>query len=76
MASVTFAIDEELKSRFSKFVWLNCSELARQELLERLERNERFKELDELLKDSQLTDEDCSRLADELKRRVAKRHGL
>lgn len=37
MASVTFAIDEELKIKLSKFVWVVWSELARQELLKRQE---------------------------------------
>ena len=37
MASITFALDNELKSRISKFIWLNRSELARQELLKRQE---------------------------------------
>ena len=76
MASITFATDNELKSRLSKFVWLNFSELARQELLERLERNKRFERFDEILKDSKMTDELALKLADELKRKVAKRHSL
>lgn len=76
MASITFAIDDKLKSEIAKFAWLNCSELARQELLERLERNKRFERFDEILKNSEMTDELAFKLADELKRRVAKRHGL
>jgi len=35
MASITFAVDDELKSEISKFVWINLSELVRQELLRR-----------------------------------------
>lgn len=37
MASITFAVDEELKKKLSKFVWVVWSELARQELLNRHE---------------------------------------
>ena len=37
MASVTFAIDEELKSQLSKFVWVVWSELVKQELIKRQE---------------------------------------
>jgi len=33
MASVTFAVDEELKSRLEKFPWVNWSEVARENLL-------------------------------------------
>lgn len=76
MASITFATDNELKSRLSKFIWLNFSELARQELLERLERAKRFERFDEILKHSEMTDELAFKFADELKKRVAKRHGL
>ena len=54
----------------------NLSELAKQELLKRLERARRFERFNELLEDSELTEEQCFKLADELKRRVAKRHGL
>ena len=43
---------------------------------EKLVKSIEFSMADELLKDSKLTDEDCLRLGDELKRRVAKRHGL
>jgi hypothetical protein len=72
MASVTFAIDEELRSKLSKFVWVVWSELVRQELLERSQRTKLFKELDELTKDSKLTDEDCIRFAKLVKERFAK----
>jgi hypothetical protein len=32
MASITFAIDEELKSKLSRFKWVTWSELVREEL--------------------------------------------
>jgi len=35
MASITFALDEELKAKLSKFVWVVWSELVKQELLRR-----------------------------------------
>jgi hypothetical protein len=52
MASITFAIDDELKSKLSKFLWINFSELAKQELLRRQQLIERFnsKEEQELIK--------------------------
>ena len=37
MASITFALDEKLKSRIIKFPWINLSELVRQELMIRQE---------------------------------------
>ena len=52
MASITFALDNELKAKLSKFIWLNFSELARQELLKRQELLNKFnsKEEQELIK--------------------------
>ena len=35
MASVTFALDPDLRSEISKFPWVNWSELAREELIRR-----------------------------------------
>ena len=35
MASITFAIDKELKLRMGKFPWVNWSEAARESLLEK-----------------------------------------
>ena len=76
MASITFSVNDELKSELSKFTWVIWSELVKQELIKRLERAEKFKRFDEILKNSKMTDEEAFKLADELKRRVAKRHGL
>ena len=35
MASITFAVDPEFKSKISKFLWINWSELVRERLIER-----------------------------------------
>lgn len=52
MASITFAVDEELKSEIAKFVWVIWSEVVRQELLRRRELLNKFnsKEEQELIK--------------------------
>lgn len=76
MASVTFSVDDDLKSEISKFVWINLSEIARQSLIERFERAKRFERFDEILRNSKMTDELALKLADELKNKVAKKHGL
>ena len=73
MASVTFAISEELRNKLSKFVWVVWSELVKQELLKRSQRAFLFKELEELTKDSTLTDEDCIRFAKLIKKRFTKK---
>ena len=73
MASVTFAISGELRDKLSKFVWVVWSELVKQELLKRSQRASLFKELEELTKDSTLTDEDCIRFAKLIKKRFTKK---
>ena len=47
MASITFALDEELKTRLSKFVWVVWSELVKQELLKRQELLNKFNSSEE-----------------------------
>lgn len=61
MASLTFAVDEELKSDISKFSWITWSELIKQELKKRLE----FIEfLDSKLDKSEFSEKDSERLGD------------
>ncbi len=51
-------------------------EEALAKIAEKLVRSIEFSIADELLKNSRLSEEDCIRLAEELRERVAKRHGL
>ena len=46
MASITFAVDEELKSKIGKFSWVNWSEVARENLLKKAELEELHKKLE------------------------------
>jgi len=52
MASITFAVGEELNKEISRFIWINLSELVKQELLRRRELLKRVnsKEEEELIK--------------------------
>lgn len=47
MASITFAVDDEFKQEISKFLWINLSELVRQELLKRQELLNKFNSKEE-----------------------------
>ena len=76
MATATLTVSDDIKEELNKFSWINWSEIAREAFLERIRRDRAFERFDEILKDSKMTDELASKLADELKRRVAKRHGL
>ena len=73
MVSVSFTISEELKTKIDKFSWINWSDVARQEALEQEKRVELLNELEELTKDSKLTDEDCLRLGRLIKKGISKR---
>jgi len=72
MPSVTFSIPNKLKSEMKELSWVNWSELARQEVLKQDERARLFEELEELTKDSEVTDEDCLRFAKSVKERFSK----
>ncbi|MEK6860222.1 MAG: hypothetical protein AABX54_05410 [Nanoarchaeota archaeon] len=52
MASITFAVDDKFKQEISKFLWINLSELVKQELLRRQRLLNKFnsKEEQELIK--------------------------
>ena len=72
MPSVTFSIPNEVKSEMKRLSWVNWSELAKQEVIRQDEKTKLFEELEELTKDSKLTDEDCLRFAKHVKERFVK----
>ena len=74
MASVTLAIDEEVKERLSKFLYINLSELAREEVVKKEEMLRKVKEFEEIISKSKLTEEDAKRLADKINKSLAKRY--
>ena len=48
MASVTFAIPDEVKLEMKRFAWVNWSELAKEEVLKQDKKSKLFKKLDKL----------------------------
>ncbi len=75
-ATLTLAIPDKLKKEISEIKGVNWSEETRQFLEERVKRLKILKKLDELTKDSDLTEEDVVEFGDKIKRGIAKRHGL
>jgi len=67
MPNITLSIPKELKAKLDELPELNFSESMRQFLEEKVKRALLLKKLDEILKDSKLTEEDCLRLGNELK---------
>jgi len=73
MASMTLAVDNELRLYMKVLPWVNWSEVAREELLEDLKKDKALRKLDKLFKESKLTDEDCLKLGRQLKQDMLKR---
>ncbi len=67
MASITFAIPDDVKSEMKKLGWVNWSELAREEAIKKLERDEALEKISKLTKKSKLSSKDVLKLAKELK---------
>ncbi len=74
MASLTFAIPEEIKSRLSKFPWINWSELAREELSKQEKERETLERVRKILSKSKFTEKNAKELADEVKASLHRRY--
>lgn len=70
MASITFAIDDKLKSEITKFKWVVWSELARQELEKQEKTRKAFEKFKELVSKSKLTEKDAKELADKVNKEM------
>ena len=55
-----------------EFAWVNWSELAKEEVIKQDEKAKLFEELEELTKESTLSDEDCLRLGKFVKEKFEK----
>ena len=74
MPNITLSISEELKKQIDKLPELNLSESMRKFLHEKVKRALLLKKLDKMLANSELTEDDCLRLGNEVKERVWKRY--
>jgi len=73
MASITFAVDEELNRKLSKFLWVNLSELVKQELTRERELREQFESFKKIVSKSKFTEKDAEQLSDKIKLSMNKR---
>ncbi len=74
MANLTISLPEDLKKDMELMPETNWSALVRDFLAEKVKRALILKKLDKLLENSELSEEDCLRLGNELKERVWERH--
>ena len=75
-ATLTLSVPKKLKKEMNEIRGVNWSEETRQFLEERIKRLKVLKKLDELTKNSDLTEEDVIDFGDKIKMGIAKRHGL
>lgn len=73
MPSLTVSLQKEFVERLDKFAWVNWSAVTRKELIKQEEKLELIKELDELTKNSELTDKDCLELGRKINKGIAER---
>jgi len=73
LAKPLVSVPVELKKEMDQFSDVNWSEAIRQMLAEKIRRLETLKRLDELLKDSKLTEKDAIRLGRKVNRSMRKR---
>ncbi|HLD06135.1 MAG TPA: hypothetical protein VJC16_01195 [Candidatus Nanoarchaeia archaeon] len=67
MASVTFAIPDKVKEDMESLSWVNWSELAREEAINRVKLAEEFERFRKIISKSKLTQEDAGQLAEMVK---------
>jgi len=75
-ATLTLAIPDKLKKELNEIKGVNWSEETRQFLEERVKRLKILKKLDELTKNSDLTEEDVIEYGRKINEGIARRHGL
>ena len=73
MVNMTLSIPEELHKKMKKLKLIKWSEVARQAIEQRIEDMEM---VEKLVGKSELTKKEANELADEIKKGIAKRHGL
>jgi len=62
MVSITISIDVKSKEEMQRFAWVNWSEVAREIFLKRLKDQEKLESINQLLRNSTLTDEEIKML--------------
>jgi hypothetical protein len=79
MVSLTLKITNEFKALIDKLTWINWSELAREEVLKKLEEERSVETFKKIIVKSRLTEEDADQLSENVKQSMhqsLKRKGL
>jgi len=75
-ATLTLCVPDELKKEMSGIKGINWSEETRQFLEERVQKLKLLRRLDELTKNSRLTEKDIIEMGRQINKGIAKRHGI
>lgn len=70
MTNITLAIPEDIKKEMEKFPEINWSEIARASIIKRISF---LKEMNKLLKNSEMTEEDAITLGRKVNKAIAKK---
>jgi len=70
MTNITLAVPEDIKKEMDKFPEINWSEIARASIIKRISF---LKEMNKLLKDSEMTEEDAIRLVRKVNKAIARK---
>jgi hypothetical protein len=73
MTNITLSIPEDIKKEMEKFPEINWSEIARASIIKRISF---LKEMNKLLKDSEMTEEDAITLGRKVNKAIAKKLNL
>lgn len=73
MVSVTLKITNNFKAIVDKLSWINWSEMAREEVLKKIEEEKALEKVRAIISKSELTEEDAEELAEKVKLSMHKR---
>ena len=73
MVSVTLKITNNFKAIVDKLSWINWSEMAREEVLKKIEEEKALEKVRAIISKSKLTEEDAEELAEKVKLSMHKR---
>ena len=74
MATATLTFPDKVKDELKRFSWVNWSEVARGEFIEKQRQIEQLERIERIISKSRLTQKQAERLADEINEKTAERH--
>jgi hypothetical protein len=73
MVSVTLKISNDLKALINKLQWVNWSEIAREEIQQKLEEEKALAKVKTLVSKSKFTEKDAKELSEKVKKSMHKK---